>query len=75
VIRGREDLRAKGVDRIACISVNDAFVMAAWGAQQNVGDDVLMLADGNVMSAPRRSGLCHGRIGFRPLVSAPSDTP
>ncbi|MEI6453280.1 MAG: peroxiredoxin [Actinomycetes bacterium] len=42
-----EELRAKGVDTIACISVNDAFVMSAWGAQQNVGDGVLMLADGN----------------------------
>lgn len=42
-----EDLKAKGVDTIACISVNDAFVMAAWGREHEVGDDVLMLADGN----------------------------
>jgi peroxiredoxin len=42
-----EELRAKGVDRIACISVNDGFVMNAWGKDQNVGDGVLMLADGN----------------------------
>lgn len=42
-----EELRAKGVDTIACISVNDAFVMGAWGEQQKVGDDVLMVADGN----------------------------
>jgi len=42
-----EELRAKGVDTIACISVNDAFVMGAWGKDQNVGDGVLMLADGN----------------------------
>ncbi|HEV7159054.1 MAG TPA: peroxiredoxin [Caulobacteraceae bacterium] len=41
------DLKAKGVDRIACVSVNDAFVMKAWGDNQGVGDDVLMLADGN----------------------------
>ncbi|MDJ0832267.1 MAG: peroxiredoxin [Gammaproteobacteria bacterium] len=40
-------LFAKGVDRIICLSVNDAFVMAAWGEQQNVEDRVLMLADGN----------------------------
>ena len=40
-------LKAKGVDTIACISVNDAFVMRAWGEDQAVGDDVLMLADGN----------------------------
>ena len=46
VIRN-EELRAKGVDTIACLSVNDAFVMGAWGEQQGVGDGVLMLADGN----------------------------
>jgi peroxiredoxin len=40
-------LKAKGVDTIACLSVNDAFVMDAWGKSQNVGDTVLMLADGN----------------------------
>ena len=40
-------LKAKGVDTVACISVNDAFVMDAWGKSQNVGDKVLMLADGN----------------------------
>jgi peroxiredoxin len=42
-----EDLRAKGVDTIACVSVNDPFVMGAWGRDQKVGDKVLMLADGN----------------------------
>ncbi len=42
-----EELRAKGVDTIACLSVNDAFVMGAWGEQQGVGDSVMMLADGN----------------------------
>ena len=41
------DIRGKGVDKIACLSVNDAFVMNAWGKDQNVGDNVLMLADGN----------------------------
>jgi peroxiredoxin len=41
------EFRAKGVDTIACVSVNDVFVMKAWGADQDVGDDVLMLADGN----------------------------
>ncbi len=38
---------AKGVDTIACLSVNDAFVMDAWGKDQKVGDSVMMLADGN----------------------------
>jgi glutaredoxin/glutathione-dependent peroxiredoxin len=41
------EFRARGVDAIACVSVNDVFVMGAWGKDQQVGDDVLMLADGN----------------------------
>ena len=41
------DFKAKGVDTIACVSVNDAFVMKAWGESQSVGDDILMLGDGN----------------------------
>jgi len=40
-------LKAKGVDTIACVSVNDAFVMGAWGKDQNCGDKVMMLADGS----------------------------
>jgi peroxiredoxin len=40
-------IKAKGVDTIACLSVNDVFVMNAWGKASNVGDSVLMLADGN----------------------------
>lgn len=42
-----DELRAKGVDRIACIAVNDAFVMEAWGRAHGVGDSIVMLADGN----------------------------
>jgi peroxiredoxin len=42
-----DDFRAKGVDTIACLSVNDAFVMGAWGKDQDAGDDIVMLADGN----------------------------
>jgi len=42
-----DKLVAKGVDKIVCISVNDAFVMGAWGKDQNAGDKVLMLGDGN----------------------------
>ena len=41
------EFRAKGVDAIACVSVNDVFVMKAWGADQGVGEDIVMLADGN----------------------------
>ncbi|HSC07704.1 MAG TPA: peroxiredoxin [Steroidobacteraceae bacterium] len=40
-------LKSKGVDTIACMAVNDVFVMNAWGKHGNVGDRVLMLADGN----------------------------
>ncbi|MFQ5984679.1 MAG: peroxiredoxin [Alphaproteobacteria bacterium] len=40
-------LAAKGIDMIACVAVNDAFVMDAWGRDQKVGDKVVMLADGN----------------------------
>ncbi len=41
-----DKLKAKGVDTIACLSVNDAFVMDAWGKTQNA-DEILMLADGS----------------------------
>jgi glutaredoxin/glutathione-dependent peroxiredoxin len=40
-------LKAKGVDTVACMAVNDVFVMNAWAKHSNVGDSVLMLADGN----------------------------
>lgn len=42
-----KELQAKGVDTIACLSVNDAYVMNAWGKDQKVNGEVLMLADGN----------------------------
>ncbi len=42
-----DQIKAKGVDTIACLSVNDPFVMGAWGKDQKVGDKVLMLADGS----------------------------
>ena len=42
-----KDLKAKGVDTIACISVNDAFVMKAWKENLNINDEVLLLSDGN----------------------------
>jgi glutaredoxin/glutathione-dependent peroxiredoxin len=46
VIRA-DEIGAKGVDTIACISVNDPFVMGAWARDQKVADSVVMLADGN----------------------------
>jgi peroxiredoxin len=41
------NIKTKGVDTVACMAVNDVFVMNAWGKHSNVGDNVLMLADGN----------------------------
>ena len=41
------ELKAKGVDAVACVSVNDVFVMGAWGKDQGVAGKVAMLADGN----------------------------
>ena len=46
-VQGADELSAKGVDTIACIAVNDPWVMEAWGASQGVGDKILMLADGS----------------------------
>ncbi len=42
-----DDILGKGVDTIACMAVNDVFVMDAWGKDRGVGDKVSMLADGN----------------------------
>jgi len=46
-IEKHPELKAKGVDKIACLSVNDAFVMEAWGKAQGADGKVDMLADGN----------------------------
>ena len=46
-VQHADALREKGIDDIICLSVNDAFVMAAWGKDQNVGDRVRMVADGS----------------------------
>ncbi len=45
-VANADEIKAKGVDTIACMAVNDAFVMAAWGEAQNASE-LLMLADGN----------------------------
>jgi glutaredoxin/glutathione-dependent peroxiredoxin len=46
-VQDADALVGKGVSTIACIAVNDAWVMDAWGKSQGVGDKILMLADGN----------------------------
>lgn len=55
-VKNAAAIRAKGVDAVACVSVNDAFVMDAWGKDQDVGDKVIMLADGSANFA-RAMGL------------------
>jgi len=46
-VENAEGLKGKGIDTTACLSVNDVFVMNAWGKHANTGDKVTMLADGN----------------------------
>lgn len=46
-IANAEAIKAHGIDEIACLSVNDAFVMAAWGKSADAGDKITMLADGS----------------------------
>ncbi len=63
-----EELAAKGVDTIACIAVNDVFVMSAWGDAVGVGDKVVMLADGSgefARSAGLELDLSAGGLGLR----------
>ena len=61
----RADLAAKGVDTVACVAVNDAFVMGAWAEanQLNGADDIVMLADGNG-DFTRKLGLSLDATGF-----------
>jgi peroxiredoxin len=47
LVRHAEEILQKGVDTIACMAVNDVFVMDAWGRHLGVGERILMLADGN----------------------------
>lgn len=57
-----DQLKAKGVDIIACVSVNDAFVMKAWGDAQNA-DEIMMLGDGDA-SFTKSLGLEMDTAGF-----------
>ena len=57
------ELKAKGVEKIVCMSVNDAFVMNAWAENQNAGGVVEMLADGNGEFS-RALGLTMDGTGF-----------
>eukprot|EP00879_Flechtneria_rotunda_P013501 GHRR01014096.1.p1 GENE.GHRR01014096.1~~GHRR01014096.1.p1 ORF type:complete len:146 (+),score=49.20 GHRR01014096.1:120-557(+) len=46
-IKVANDLKSKGIDTIACVSVNDPFVMGAWGKELGAGSNVMLLSDGN----------------------------
>jgi peroxiredoxin len=46
-LKNYDKIRAQGIDTIACMAVNDAFVMDAWGKDRGVGEKIKMLADGN----------------------------
>lgn len=46
-LKNFDSIKKQGVDTIACMAVNDAFVMDAWGKDRGVGDKIKMLADGN----------------------------
>lgn len=62
-IQKSEELRAAGVDTIICLSVNDAFVMGAWGEQQGAGGKVMMVGDGNA-ELTEKLGLTMDGSGF-----------
>jgi peroxiredoxin len=66
-VQHMEDFRERGI-KVACMSVNDAFVMHAWGEEQGVPEDLLMLADGNATFAKalglELDGTAHG-MGVR----------
>jgi peroxiredoxin len=62
-VTNADELKKKGVDVIACLSVNDAFVMDAWGKAQNAGEKILMLADGNAEFA-KATGLTMDGTGY-----------
>lgn len=54
-IEKADEFKGKGIDTIACIAVNDAFVMDAWGKSVGSGDKVTMLADGSGLFAKVRN--------------------
>jgi glutaredoxin/glutathione-dependent peroxiredoxin len=62
-VTNSDEIRKKGIEVIACLSVNDAFVMDAWGKQQNAGEKILMLADGNGEFA-KATGLTMDGTGY-----------
>ena len=68
-VRRADELRAKGVDTVACIAVNDAFVLKAWGDSVGAGDEVVMLGDGKT-PRPRGWNSTAAHSGSAPVPSA-----
>ena len=67
-IQNAEALKAKGIEAIACVSVNDAFVMGAWAKDQGTGDTIDMLGDGSGELAKAMDielDLCARGLGIR----------
>jgi peroxiredoxin len=62
-VQNLDKLKAKGIDTVACLAVNDVFVMDAWGKASGVGEKILMLADGNA-DFTRKLGLELDASGF-----------
>jgi glutaredoxin/glutathione-dependent peroxiredoxin len=62
-VQGADELKTRGVDLIACVSVNDAWVMDAWAKDQGVGDKILMIADGSA-TFTKAMGLESDRTAF-----------
>lgn len=63
-----DEIRAKGVDTIFCIAVNDPFVMKFWGEHLNVGDSVRMVSDGNgafTRALGMERDMSNGAMGIR----------
>ena len=64
-IEKAEEFKAKGVDTIACVSVNDAFVMQAWGKTAGIDGKILMLADGSADFAKVTEQISHTPACFQ----------
>jgi len=63
-----EEIRAKGIDDIFCVAVNDPFVMKFWGEHLNVGDSVRMVSDGNgafTRALGMERDMSNGAMGIR----------
>ena len=62
-VNNADSIKAKNVDKIVCMSVNDAFVMKAWASEHGASESIVMLADGNAEFA-KSIGLTMDGSGF-----------